>query len=96
MASINGDQISIDSRDNGKTVPTGILSSFTAVSAKWNDASISPAGTLTFTVDGEAGENNVMDLGAGQRTIMCNTPLAFVDVAVTGLPAGAVVTLYLR
>lgn len=96
MASINGDQITIDSKDNGQSISTGILSGFTSISAKWNDDSIAPAGALTFTVDGETGENNVMDLGAGQRTILCNTPLAFVDVAVSGLPQDAAVTLYFR
>ncbi len=97
MANINGNQITIDSRDNGTTISTPVMDSFTGISARWNDNSITPAGTLTFTVDGDAGEGgNVINLGAGTRAIVSNTPMAVVDVAVSGLPVGGAVTLYFR
>lgn len=97
MTSTSGRQRTITSADNGKTVSTGSMSTISTITAQWNTPAIPPAGVLTFTVDGEAGEgDNTIDLGAGQRTLVCSAALAFVDITVTGLPEGVTVLLYFR
>ena len=97
MRTVTGDTMTITSKDNGKTKLTEGIFAFNSVTAKWKDYSITPAGTLTFTVDGDAGEGgNVIDLGTGQRIITSNTRLAFAEITVSGLPEKAAVILYFR
>ena len=65
------------------------------ISAMWESAGITPAGKAIFSVDGDPGINNLMDL-ANDRIGVCNGCPAFVDVDVQGLPDGGVFTLYFR
>lgn len=91
---VNQHQVTLKQNGVFRTPPQ---SAFTSITAQWRSDSIPPAGTLTFAVDGDVGTGgNTIDLGAGQRTLNSNTPLAFVDITVSGLPAGAAVTLYFR
>lgn len=88
----NGVQVS----ENG-SYRFGAQSGIKGVTVDWVSESITPAGTLTLSVDGDVGEgDNVINLGSGQRARPVNTPLPFVDVDVAGLPAGANIVIYLR
>lgn len=82
--------------DNGSTV-TFLLGDKAggAIQARWNaDNAAAPAGTLTPSFDGDPGDPaGVIDLGAGNRMLLCTAPFDSVDIAVSGLPAGATVTV---
>lgn len=76
---------------------------FSSISALWMADGVSPAGTLTFSVDGDPGQNselgviNMAYVGQpGSRTCSSNMSFAFVDVKVADLPASGQVMLYLR
>lgn len=70
---------------------------FKSIRAEWVTEAITPAGTLTFTVDGDNfGGNNIIDLGAGARGLECSSTNAYVDITPAGLPAGAIIRLYFR
>ncbi len=64
-------------------------------SAVWAADGIAPAGTLTFSFDGNPGDPQaVIDLSAGDNAFSYNVRLPLVDVAVSGLPAGGALSLY--
>lgn len=82
---------------------TNDLSSFSSISAMWAAPGVAPAGSLSFSVDGDPGQSpelGSISLGQagqpGSRTCAANMELAFVDVALSGLPANGQLMLYLR
>lgn len=79
------------------------LGRFSSISAIWTGKGVNPSGTLSFSVDGDPGQNaelgviNLSQVGqTGSRTCSSNMNFAFVDVQVTGLPDSGQVMLYLR
>ncbi len=54
-----------------------------------------PAGTLTLSVDGDAGANSVVDLAVERVRNFCGKPV-FVDMDFTGLPAGCELAVHFR
>lgn len=66
---------------------------FTAV---WDNApGVAPAGTLTFSVDGNPGDPpGIIDLAGADNSFAYNVRVPLVDVTVSGLPAGGRVLLY--
>lgn len=104
MITINaaGKRVKLDANGNYRIFPSD-LESFTSMSVIWTGRDASPAGILSFSLDGDPGQNselgaiNLAQSGtAGSRTCVSNMRLAFVDAALTGLPAGGELTLFLR
>lgn len=98
----SGNRAKLDANGSYRIFP-GDMESFSSISAMWDGNGISPAGILSFSVDGDPGQNSelgVINLGLsgqpGCRTASSNMNFAFVDVEVAALPAGGQVMLYLR
>lgn len=103
MAIMNGMKMTLTDADNGRPCPTGELYAFSTISAQWKNKNIPAAGTLAFTVDGKTlSDGNSIDLASDNPAISVSDNngapgfLAFCEVTPTGLPAGAIVTLYFR
>ena len=104
MITVNasGRRVKLDANGAYRIFPND-QDSFSSISAMWLSEGVSPAGSLTFSVDGDPGQNS--ELGAinlsrvgqpGSRTCSSNMSFAFVDVAVAGLPSGGELLLFLR
>ena len=79
-----------------------LASSGTSITVKWNAEGMTPAGLLTFSVDGDPGEGvGVIDLSAsgeaGSRTLKTTGYVfPFLDIDVSGLPEGGSFILYIN
>lgn len=97
-----GNRVKLDANGSYRILPDN-MGSFSSISAMWLGEGVSPSGTLSFSVDGDPGQNSelgVINLGQvgqpGCRTCSSNMNFAFVDVEVAGMPAAGQIMLYLR
>ena len=69
--------------------------SFNTVNAEWITPGITPAGVLTFSVNGDPGDpSGVMDLSTPTRVLSVGEArLSHIDITLSGLPAGGAVVL---
>lgn len=65
------------------------------LTVEWRSPSVSPAGILTFSIDGDPGENNVKDLSEPGRVWVTNGRPPFFDLDVSGLPPAGCFALYI-
>ena len=66
-------------------------------SAEWRAEGINPAGVLSLSYDGNYGLiEAVLDMSASENAVMSNMTLPFIDIEVSGLPAGGSITFYAR
>ena len=61
---------------------------------EWTADAVSPAGTLTFSVNGDTGMNNVKDLSEDRRVWTVNGRPVYFDAELAGLPPGGSFILY--
>lgn len=65
------------------------------VTAVWESETIASTGTAVFTIDGQPMENGAWNL-ASERAWVCSGRPAFLDVDVTGFPAGGRMNFFFR